>query len=156
MLDAIFARRISANRSGNTSERDVSCPQLVLASATLRNHLKEHALTEKHWLRKDKMTRLTGCGFVADSPLEEGYEESNLRDLGGTGITHCALIVSKDGGIMNISSAIRTPELDSNRHDTEEKEKSQALPDAVSSASDAVVDVHEDLPEATSLSWMFC
>jgi hypothetical protein len=152
LLDTIFARRISANQSGHASEQGAPCPQLVLASATLRNHLKEYALIEKGWLRKDRTTKVIGSGLIGEFPAGEDHEEATLRELGGTGITHCALVISKNEGVRNISGAVRALEVDVNYQEAEAEEKELTLPDVLSSAPDAVIDEDEDILEGTRSS----
>lgn len=104
LLDAIFAVRVQAKQSivwdedGEPPRRSgpLSSTQLILSSATLRNHLKLY-VRANGWLGSHK--DVTGSG----SPTE--VLDNEIDGLGGSGIQHYALVVSADGDIVNIEGA---------------------------------------------------
>ncbi|KAI1793852.1 P-loop containing nucleoside triphosphate hydrolase protein [Ganoderma leucocontextum] len=88
-------------------------PQLVMMSATLRNHLKGYLLGDSGWFTKEsgKLVRITGDPS-AHHPKEvesSSFEDQANMTVGGTDIRHHVLVVSERGGIANIQGAVSAP-----------------------------------------------
>jgi hypothetical protein len=121
----IFSARTRANQpnSAAADEGTDTCPQLIIASATLRNHLKKYVMEEKGWIRMNRMVRVTGIGLEVD-PVEDGEcgrREVNRRRR----VTHTALVITNDGGVRNIDGAV-PPEQASSAEDDSRTFEEQA------------------------------
>jgi hypothetical protein len=130
LLDLIYEPRVKANledTSGIRSKKRSRLPQLVMSSATLRNHLKLYLFNESGWLRKGKVQKFVGSrtppkypnesksvGVASDLEDPEGESDRKAgsevdetqHDVGRDRVTHCVLVVSKNGDIKNIDGAI--------------------------------------------------
>jgi hypothetical protein len=82
-------------------------PQLILSSATLRNHLKIYLYGESGWLKKDRIVKVVGPPLSKrDRQTLRGVDHGDESDgLGRTEISHCALVVSRTGDVKNIEGA---------------------------------------------------
>lgn len=117
-------------------------PQLILSSATLRANFRNSVMREG-WLTP------TYGELVKVGPSSLTLSDAGaVATLGGTAIQHCALVVTDDGSITNISGAIEriTTDADtSSSADTTEDEStsvsallSQVLPLDVESAIESI------------------
>lgn len=99
----------------NDVEAEEEIPQLILASATLRVHLKDYLFEESGWLNGFNLVKI-----VAEGGLE-GAEKNN-RERGNT--EHSILVVS-DTGVENVEGAIegRSEEREEIREAEEEAEE---------------------------------
>jgi hypothetical protein len=122
----IFSARTRANQpiSAAADEGTDTCPQLIIASATLRNHLKKYVMEEKGWIRMNRMIRVTGIGLDVD-PAEDGEWEVVGQDNRQRRVTHTALVVTNDGGVRNIDGAV-PPEQASSAEDDSRTFEEQA------------------------------
>jgi len=123
LLDAIYASRVKASKdySGDDSRphRNVTMshlPQLIMSSATLRNHLKTYLFNESGWLRRDKLKKVVGSRndqpdgtFTAirlrgDRKTEDDTESEEVQNVNQSGaeISHYVLVLSGSGDIVNI------------------------------------------------------
>jgi superfamily II DNA/RNA helicase len=119
LLDAIFAPRIQAfHRARDMPEENVTSvdnqgsytPQLILASATLRNHLRQFLYRESGWLREEGTQKVRGSSQTSAFMLERSQDGSDANSiLGGTSLLHHVLVVKPDGSIENIQGAISNP-----------------------------------------------
>ncbi|RDX50433.1 P-loop containing nucleoside triphosphate hydrolase protein [Lentinus brumalis] len=89
-------------------------PQLIMMSATLRNHLKRFLLADSGWFTRDPgmFVRITGDASVH---YPKDLKNSSAEDhatfaLGGHGIQHHVLVVSDTGSIANIEGAAKGPQ----------------------------------------------
>ncbi len=89
-------------------------PQLIMMSATLRNHLKRFLLADSGWFTRDPgmFVRITGDASVH---YPKDLKNSSAEDhatfaLGGHGIQHHVLVVSDKGSIANIEGAAKGPQ----------------------------------------------
>nr|VWO94311.1 Pre-mRNA-splicing ATP-dependent RNA helicase PRP28 (EC [Ganoderma boninense] len=85
-------------------------PQLVMMSATLRNHLKGYLLGDSGWFTKatGNLVRITGDPSSHHRKEVEGsasFEDQADMTVGGTDVQHHVLVVSEGGGITNIEGA---------------------------------------------------
>lgn len=111
LLDHIY----SATNQGPYREQqaDVGRPQLVLMSATLRNHLRRFLLTDSGWFDTEsgKLVRITG-EVSPHNPRKEPAavsEDSATETVGGMNVQHHVIVVSEDGDIANIAGAVDAP-----------------------------------------------
>lgn len=146
LLDVIYAARVQEHKNrSDDSERlqhlkntipQPHSPQLIMSSATLRNHLKIYLFNESGWLRTDKLQKITGPRLKDSRRLpfdgewvqgvqpqtdiggkdmhpsgSEVAEKSERDGLGGTDISHSVLVVSRTGEIKNIAGAVRVEEV---------------------------------------------
>ncbi|CDO73508.1 hypothetical protein BN946_scf185013.g143 [Trametes cinnabarina] len=100
------------NPSGQAHRREPNDgkPQLVMMSATLRNHLRRFLLADSGWFTKatSKLVRITGEVSPHD-PKRKQFEEDAADDaVGGTDIQHHVVVVSDNGNITNIEDALPT------------------------------------------------
>ncbi|KAI0756711.1 P-loop containing nucleoside triphosphate hydrolase protein [Daedaleopsis nitida] len=102
-------------KKGDDHRRDDSraAPQLVMMSATLRNHLKRFLLADSGWFTKERnmLVRITGDAS-AHYPQElknNGAEDQASFAVGGTALQHHVLVVSQHGDITNIEGAVAAP-----------------------------------------------
>ncbi|OSC99493.1 P-loop containing nucleoside triphosphate hydrolase protein [Trametes coccinea BRFM310] len=98
------------NPTGEAHRRDPSdeAPQLVMMSATLRNHLRRFLLADSGWFTKakGKLVRITGEVSPHD-PKRKQFEEDAAADaVGGTDIQHHIIVVSHDGNISNVEDTV--------------------------------------------------
>ena len=88
-----------------------NAPQLVMMSATLRNHLKGYLLGDSGWFTKQSgnLVRITGDPSSHHRKEVEGssgsFEDQASMTVGGTDVQHHVLVVSEGGGIANIKGA---------------------------------------------------
>ncbi|KAI0673432.1 P-loop containing nucleoside triphosphate hydrolase protein [Trametes maxima] len=97
-------------RSGQ--QADDARPQLVMMSATLRNHLRRFLLADSGWLSSEsgKLVRITGEVSPHNPKSGQVSSEDGAADtVGGTGIQHHVIVVSEGGNIANISGAVDAP-----------------------------------------------
>src|SRR5262245_39672657 len=96
----ILSARTGANQPISTvkDEGSDASPQLIISSATLRNHLKKYVMVEKGWIRSNRMVRVSGTGLEFD-PVEDGERDKK-------GVTHSALVIMNDGRVRDMYSAI--------------------------------------------------
>ncbi|KAM5530705.1 hypothetical protein V8D89_015629 [Ganoderma adspersum] len=100
--------RIDDRRRDNTLH---NAPQLVMMSATLRNHLKGYLLGDSGWFTKQSgnLVRITGDPSSHHRKEVEGssasFEDQADMTVGGTDVQHHVLVVSEGGGIANIKGA---------------------------------------------------
>lgn len=98
LLDLIFsARKNEWDDRRASQDAQPGSPQLVMSSATLRSHLQSKLCGGKGWVKRDSVVRVTG----------DGQSKSGIS--GGKGVSHCVLVVSKDGQIRNIDGAMEAP-----------------------------------------------
>ncbi|KAJ8482906.1 hypothetical protein ONZ51_g5037 [Trametes cubensis] len=106
-------RMEKASHQGKNTKREPenTRPQLVMMSATLRNHLRKFLLADSGWFTKEsgKLVRITGEVSPHDPKAPQATEDVAEGTVGGTGIEHHVLVVSKHGDIMNIESAVESP-----------------------------------------------
>lgn len=115
LLDIIYAKRKKMNarrldESGATQYQrlrgleeqrgNVSSPQLIMSSATLRSHLIDYLYKESGWLAKDNLLKVKGGTTATKSLLDQ-----DKKILTGDGVSHSVLLVS-DTGIENIPGAV--------------------------------------------------
>lgn len=98
------------NRRDDTKQH----PQLVVLSATLRNHLKRFLIADSGWFTKEpgKLVRITGdaSAHYPRNLLNSSAEDHASFAIGGTGVQHHVLVVSEDGDVTNIKGAAKAPE----------------------------------------------
>lgn len=111
-----------------------SRPQLVMASATLRAHFRDFVMREGGWFstQRGKLIRVTGPDFG----VKESMEDKAAHTLGGTSISHHALVVSKEGKVANIPGAT----LESDRFSPPSPDLETRPRSETASASDALYD----------------
>jgi hypothetical protein len=103
LLDMIYAQRLRHKETWGdegdvyTRRPSLAGPQLVMSSATLRNHLKLY-LNQSGWLEGTDIATVTGSG------IRSGAKPGSSKAKSGA-IQHHALIVSQDGIIVNIDGA---------------------------------------------------
>jgi hypothetical protein len=115
LLDVIYAPRVKASLQdyGYRETKGVGLPQLIMASATLRNHLKMYLFNESGWLRKGKVEKVMGSGLQGKMVRDEsgrGSRPERKEDNRASRISHFVLVVSQDGSIKNTDGARRTEE----------------------------------------------
>ncbi|KAI0778478.1 P-loop containing nucleoside triphosphate hydrolase protein [Trametes elegans] len=85
-------------------------PQLVMMSATLRNHLRKFLLAESGWFSREsgKIVRITGEVSPHDPNQQQQAPAAEFaaEALGGTSIQHHVIVVSEGGSIANIEGAV--------------------------------------------------
>lgn len=120
ILDVIYRDRIQAfDAARDRSEDDeaaetarpsalVNSPQLIMASATLRNHLRQYLYRETGWILGEGTEKVRGSNQPAAFMLERSKdgETSPADALGSTAIQHHVLVVAEDGTISNIRGAL--------------------------------------------------
>ncbi|KAH9898104.1 P-loop containing nucleoside triphosphate hydrolase protein [Cubamyces lactineus] len=103
----------TSSHQGKHSKRELehTRPQLVMMSATLRNHLRKFLLADSGWFTKEsgKLVRITGEVSPHDPKKPQATEDVAEGTIGGTGIEHHVLVVSKHGDVKNIEGAIENP-----------------------------------------------
>ena len=113
------------NPRGEDHRRDDSrgAPQLVMMSATLRNHLKRFLLADSGWFTKEPgmLVRITGDASAhypkgLKNPI--GAEDRAAFSVGGTGLQHHVLVVTEDGSVANIHGATDVAETQRSNHAT--------------------------------------
>lgn len=123
LLDHIY----SGANQGPYREQKASAarPQLVLMSATLRNHLRRFLLTDSGWFNTEsgKLVRITG-EVSPHNPRKEhaatfGAEDSAAETVGGKNVQHHVIVVSEDGDIANIVGAVDAPAVSSEESQVE-------------------------------------
>ncbi|KAI0331976.1 hypothetical protein GY45DRAFT_1321530 [Cubamyces sp. BRFM 1775] len=101
--------KASAHQGKNSKrEPESTRPQLVMMSATLRNHLRKFLLADSGWFTKEsgKLVRITGEVSPHDPKKPQATEDVAQETVGGTGVEHHVLVVSKHGDVTNIEGAI--------------------------------------------------
>ncbi|KAI0800971.1 P-loop containing nucleoside triphosphate hydrolase protein [Fomes fomentarius] len=100
---------------GEDQRRDdfLQAPQLVMMSATLRNHLKRFLLADSGWFAKEQgmLVRITGDAsshYPQSSKIAPEEDHAEFA-VGGTGLQHHVLVVTKDGDVVNIKGAVNPP-----------------------------------------------
>jgi hypothetical protein len=147
LLDTIYASRVNASTDSaedDRSRREVHLshsPQLIMSSATLRNHLKVYLFNESGWLRKERLQKVVGSrndqqggsfkaaklrGVREMLPGTETGAKAQHTDQDGTGISHYVLVVSGSGDIANIEGATRA-EAPENSEEIVSTEDSQTI-----------------------------
>ncbi|KAH9846810.1 P-loop containing nucleoside triphosphate hydrolase protein [Lenzites betulinus] len=112
LLDRIYSRPAPTPVDSRPHGRQLenARPQLVMMSATLRNHLRRFLLADSGWFDNSsgKLVRITGEVSPHNPQKEQGTqpEESAERTIGGTNVQHHVLVVSEDGDITNIAGAV--------------------------------------------------
>ncbi|KAI0375300.1 P-loop containing nucleoside triphosphate hydrolase protein [Pilatotrama ljubarskyi] len=133
-VDARLRKQYAAGKDRKRHEDDVDPrPQLVMLSATIRNHLRKFLLVDSGWFTKEsgKLVRITG--EVSPHNPNQGQltpnEELAVETLGGSGIQHHVVVYSEEGDITNIQGAVDEPAA-SSRESTPEtsSDKSYELP----------------------------
>ncbi|KAL1951540.1 hypothetical protein VTO73DRAFT_689 [Trametes versicolor] len=123
LLDHIY----SGANQGPYREQKASAarPQLVLMSATLRNHLRRFLLTDSGWFNTEsgKLVRITG-EVSPHNPRKEQATTSEVEDsaaetVGGLNVQHHVIVVSEDGDIANIVGAVDAPAVSSEESQAE-------------------------------------
>jgi hypothetical protein len=124
IVDAILAaqapKRTFAHKGKQTwqgssaDERRSTRPplQLVLSSATLRNHLRRHLTSREGWLTRGTQGTAWINGTSGAPTTTSALSTSTDNDagvLGGTGILHSVLVVTPDGTVSNIEGAVNPP-----------------------------------------------
>ncbi|KAI0652146.1 P-loop containing nucleoside triphosphate hydrolase protein [Trametes meyenii] len=105
-------------------QTDDSRPQLVMMSATLRNHLRRFLLADSGWLPSEsgKLVRITGEVSPHNPKSRQTSSEGDAADtVGGQGIQHHVIVVSDKGNIANISGAVDAPSEESRPETSSEK-----------------------------------
>lgn len=147
ILDIIYAGRVKEHRDErlnyNSEKRNnaipAKCPQLVMTSATLRNHLKLYLYNESGWLKKDALKKVVGVDARRRSPNPIVEIDSDGTPI--KAFQHCVLTVSDDGDIRNILGAKPTPETGSG-------EGEAITPEALFSSEPEAPTVDESLVES--------
>ncbi|KAI9060594.1 P-loop containing nucleoside triphosphate hydrolase protein [Trametes sanguinea] len=103
-------------------EPDEVKPQLIMMSATLRNHLRRFLLADSGWFTKakGKLVRITGEVSPHDPKRKQFEEDAAVDTVGGTDIQHHVIVVSEDGDMTNVEGALDTTS--SSSKDSEEPE----------------------------------
>lgn len=143
------------NPRGEDQRRDDfrQAPQLVMMSATLRNHLKRFLLADSGWFTKEQglLVRITGDASshypqsVKIAPEEDHAEFA----VGGTGLQHHVLVVTKDGDTVNIKGAVNPPAAQSE----ESADASKAAVELPPSSAMQAYDVEEIGTYCTTLAY---
>jgi len=161
LLDIIYGPRVKAgsndrNELGAKKHTMPRLPQLIMSSATLRNHLKIYLFNESGWLRKERLQKVVGLptflqqnlrrrgtevrgDIAAEADWESRPEAVNeKRDgVGRIRISHFVLVVSGNGDTKNIDGATRREDVD-NAADVVVKEDRKAItPETVFEAQEA-------------------
>ena len=88
-------------------------PQLVMMSATLRNHLRRFLLTDSGWFTKEPgmLVRITGAvsAHYPHGAKETASEDRAALAVGGTDITHHVVVVHGNGEALNDADAEESP-----------------------------------------------
>ncbi|KAI0721348.1 P-loop containing nucleoside triphosphate hydrolase protein [Cerioporus squamosus] len=135
-------------KGGEDHRRDDSrrSPQLVMLSATLRNHLKRFLLADSGWFTKEPgmLTRITGDASVHyPKDLKNSSAENHVTfALGGKGIQHHVLVVSAQGNVANIEGAAQAPE---------RKPEEESKPSPGSSSAPAELPSHSVSPDVEEI-----
>ncbi|RPD64865.1 P-loop containing nucleoside triphosphate hydrolase protein [Lentinus tigrinus ALCF2SS1-6] len=112
LLNQIYSAT-SARRNRRRDDRK-RLPQLVMMSATLRNHLKRFLLADSGWFTQEpgKLVRITGdaSAYYPRDLKNSSAENHATFALGGTGIQHHVLVVSEQGNVANIEGAAKRSE----------------------------------------------
>ncbi|KAI0361300.1 P-loop containing nucleoside triphosphate hydrolase protein [Trametes cingulata] len=150
--DARLRRAHAAGKDRKRHEDDAdSRPQLVMMSATLRNHLRKFLLVDSGWFTKEsgKLVRITG-EVSPHNPIQgqkSPTEELVAESLGGTGIQHHVVVYSEDGDIVNIEGAVDAPAASSGESTPEtSSDKSYELPPLPESSQAPDVEEEFDTP----------
>ena len=103
--------RIDDRRRDGTLRK---APQLIMMSATLRNHLKGYLLGDSGWFTKESgdLVRITGDPSSHHHNEIKGaasFEDQADTTVGGTDVQHHVLVVSERGVIANMQGAALVP-----------------------------------------------
>ena len=109
-------KRAQRHSARNDLRRDTAAvgmkgPQLIMMSATLRNHLKRSLLADSGWFTNESknLVRITSGHGSSLMGLQGNGEDYAEFTVGGAGITHHVLVVSETGDITNHEDAIDSP-----------------------------------------------
>ncbi|KAI0639701.1 P-loop containing nucleoside triphosphate hydrolase protein [Trametes polyzona] len=124
VLDHIYsvANRSTSRKDREDHEED-GRPQLVMMSATLRNHLRRYLLADSGWFTKSsgKLVRITGEVSPHNPKKDQATpsEESAEATVGGTNVRHHVIVYSENGDIANLADAVDAPLPDSEEPSSE-------------------------------------
>ena len=155
LLDVIYASRVTSSQgvadhapSSRSQWKTSNLPQLIVSSATLRNHLKLWLYNESGWLNKDKVQKVM-CSRNdqsrgrANNPAEgvlrgdKRGNESGIEAQGGNGVTHHMLVVSGSGNAANIEGAVREDEPGNSEEIVSTEDKGAITPATVFNSHEA-------------------
>ena len=97
-------------RSRARKQTPRNAPQLVMMSATLRNHLRRFLLADSGWFTKGpgSVVKITGdpSAYYPKEGKETATEDKAEHTIGGTNVQHHVLVIDKWGRAVNIPGAV--------------------------------------------------
>ncbi|KAI0830609.1 P-loop containing nucleoside triphosphate hydrolase protein [Trametes gibbosa] len=149
LLDHIYSRPAQPP-VGSRSTVENARPQLVMMSATLRNHLRRFLLADSGWFDHStgKLVRITGEVSPHNPRKDHGTRPEELADgaIGGTNVQHHVVVVSEDGDISNIAGAVNATVAGSaTGESTPEMSSDQSAEISSPSESSQVPDVDQEI-----------